>query len=107
MYKVEALWKQRVPTTDVTHTLPTPTHHQSFYFDPNKDKNCFHVFVFSARVHAEQLDAVRVPVEADSRTEDQGPDVGDEEVLRLVFLHILKLELGKLLFTHTKTGGKK
>lgn len=42
---------------------------------------------------------MRAPVEADSRVEDQGPDVGDEEILGLVFLHILKLELRKLLFT--------
>ena len=54
---------------------------------------------FSARVHAEQLDAVRAPVKANSSVEDQGPDVGDEEVLRLVFLHILELQLWKLLFT--------
>ena len=53
----------------------------------------------SAGVHAEQLDAVRAPVEADSRVEDQGPDVRDEEVLRLVFLHVLELELRKLLYT--------
>lgn len=42
---------------------------------------------------------MRAPVEADSRVEDQGPDVGDEEILRLVFLHILELELRELLFT--------
>lgn len=40
-----------------------------------------------------------VPVEADSRVKDQGPDVGDEEILRLVLLHILKLQLWKLLLT--------
>lgn len=51
----------------------------------------------SPRVHAEELDAVRAPVEADPRVEDQGPDVRDEEILRLVFLHVLELELRKLL----------
>lgn len=59
----------------------------------------------SARVHAEQLDAMGTPVEAHSRVEDQGPDVGDEEILRLVFFHVFKLELRKLLFTE-KDGEK-
>lgn len=52
----------------------------------------------SARVHAEQLDALRAPVEAHSRVEDQWPDVRDEEVLRLVFLHVFELELWEFLF---------
>lgn len=90
------------------HPHPTPPPIISlFILIRMRIKTAFMFLFFSARVHAEQLDAVRVPVEADSRAEDQGPDVGDEEVLRLVFLHILKLELGKLLFTHTQTGKKK
>lgn len=37
------------------------------------------------------------PVKADSRVENQGPDIRDEEILRLVFLHIFELELWKFL----------
>ena len=81
---------------------PKPTHAISlfsfFFFCAERRRRCG----FSAGVHAEQLDAVRAPVEADSRVEDQGPDVGDEEVFRLVLLHILKLELWKLLLTQGK-----
>lgn len=54
--------------------------------------------VSSARVHAEELDAVWAPVEAHSRVKDQGPDVGDEEVFGLVLLHVLELQLWELLF---------
>lgn len=60
----------------------------------------------SAGVHAEQLDPVWAPVEADSRVEDQRPHVGDEEVLWLVLLHILELELWEFLFTEN-TGREK
>lgn len=58
----------------------------------------------SAGVHAEELDAVWAPMETDSGVEDQGPDIGDEEILRLVFFHIFKLELWKFLFTQKEEG---
>ncbi len=51
----------------------------------------------SGRVHDEQLDALRVPVQTHSRVKDQRPDVRDEEILRLLLLHVLKLQLRKLL----------
>lgn len=77
----------------------TPASRQSFLLHGTGDGNTVRCKqVFSARVHAEQLNAMRAPVEADSGVKDQGPDVGDEEILRLVFLHVLKLELGELLF---------
>lgn len=41
-------------------------------------------------------------MEADPRVEDQRPHVGDEEVLRLVFLHIFELELWEFLFTQKR-----
>lgn len=112
LYKVEALSKQRAHTikgnahthtrTD-THTR-THTHMPSvFFFLLNEDEDAKAAAAdLSARVHAEQLDPMRAPVEADSRVEDQGPDVRDEEILRLVFLHIFKLELWELLFAHEK-----
>lgn len=113
MYKVEALWKQRAHTTNGnihTHT-PTPpptrtpphtrththkkkhTHTQSFYSVLNCDEGWMFLGLFSCstRVHAEQLDAMWVPIEANTRVEDQRPNIWDEEVFWLVFLHVLKL----------------
>lgn len=109
LYKVEALSKQRAHTIKGNAHTPTQTqthtHAVSLFFsffsilNGDEDTHSLLVAGVSARVHAEQLDAVRAPVEADSRVEDQGPDVGDEEIFRLVFLHILELQLRKLLFT--------
>lgn len=53
--------------------------------------------LLSARVHAEELDALRAPVQADPGVEHQRPHVGDEEVLWLVLLHVFELELGEFL----------
>lgn len=50
----------------------------------------------SARVHGEELDVTGVPVQGHGRVVHQGPHVGDEELLRLLLLHVLKLQLGEL-----------
>lgn len=111
LHKVEALSKQRAHTVKGNAHTPTPniharthTHSQHtislfFYTEREWRHSQSAAAGISARVHAEQLDAMGTPVEANSRVEDQGPDVGDEEILRLVFFHIFKLELRKLLFT--------
>lgn len=44
----------------------------------------------SGWVHAEKLNALRVPVQTHSGVKDQGPDVRDEEILRLVFLDVFE-----------------
>ena len=50
----------------------------------------------------EQLDAFGVPVDP---PRDEGPDIGHEEVLRLLFLNVLELQVWELLqdgnFRHT------
>ena len=51
----------------------------------------------SVRVHGKQLDVLRVPVEAYRRVVDQRPDVRDEELLRLLFLHIFEFQFWKFL----------
>lgn len=51
----------------------------------------------SAGVHAEELDALGVPVEAHGRVEHQRPHVGHKEVLRLILLHVLELQFWKFL----------
>lgn len=112
-HKVEALSKQRAHTVKGNTHAPTPnihahahTHTHSlhtislfFYTEQEWRHSPSAAAGISARIHAEQLDAMGTPVEAHSRVEDQGPDVGDEEILGLVFFHIFKLELRKLLFT--------
>lgn len=59
--------------------------------------------VLSGRVHAEKLDALRVPVKTHAGVKDQRPDVRDEEILRLVFLDVLEFQLRKLLRRDTET----
>lgn len=44
----------------------------------------------------EKVDALGVEGEPGSLV-DEGPDVGDEELLRALVLHVLELELGELL----------
>ena len=44
----------------------------------------------------EQLNAVGIPVESRS-VEDERPDVRDEELLRLLLLHVFEAEFGELL----------
>ena len=46
----------------------------------------------SARL--EQLDALGVPVDP---PRDEGPDVGHEEILRLLLLDVLELQVGEFL----------
>lgn len=111
LYKVEALSKQRAHTIKGNAHTPTQTQthtHTVFFFFILYTERRWHApsaAGVSARVHAEQLDAVRAPVEADARVEDQRPDVGDEEILWLVLLHILELELRELLFTWNRERG--
>lgn len=38
-----------------------------------------------------------VPIEGHGGVVDQGPNVGDEELLRLLLLHVLELQLGEFL----------
>jgi len=56
----------------------------------------------SARVHSEELDVMWVPVQGHGGVVDQGPNVGDEELLGLLLLHVLELQLGELLQQETK-----
>jgi len=56
----------------------------------------------SAGVHSEELDVMRVPVQGHGGVVDQGPNVGDEELLGLLLLHVLELQLGELLQQETK-----
>lgn len=45
---------------------------------------------------------MRVPVEGHGGVVDQGPNVGDEELLGLLLLHVLELQLGELLQRESK-----
>lgn len=81
-----------------THTHTHAETHSVFIQQPGLKSHNLLPRAFSARVHAEQLDAMRAPVEAHSRVEDQRPHVWDEELLRLVLLHVFELELRELLF---------
>lgn len=58
----------------------------------------------SARVHGEELDVTGVPVQGHGRVVHQGPHVGDEELLRLLLLHVLELQLGELLQQEARVG---
>ena len=113
LYKVEALSKQRAHTIKGNAHTPTQTQthtHKVFFFffilyTERRWRHAPSAAGVSAPDHAEHLDAVRAPVEADARVEDQRPDVGDEEILWLVLLHILELELRELLFTWNRERG--
>lgn len=116
LYKVEALSKQRAHTIKGNAHTPTQTQTHTcrqvflsfFLFSLVKIEQGWRctqaaaTAAGSAGVHAEQLDALRAPVEPDPRVEHQRPHVGDEEIFRLVFLHILELEFWELLFRQTE-----
>lgn len=92
-------FKRKCSPTHVPKNKPPPTHTRIRILpvlNGNEDE------ASSAGVHAEEFDASRDPVQAHARVEDEGPDVRDEEVLRLVFFHVLKLEFGKFLYTKEK-----
>lgn len=106
LYKIEALSKaadKRKYTHARTHERQ-PGRRQSVVFVDNTQEvgdtrlPLLISLLLSARVHAEELDALRAPVQADPGVEHQRPHVRDEEVLWLVLLHVFELELWEFLF---------